>query len=563
MTPMTRSIPVGEVRLLGDRAFLIGVADAATARAVAEELRSALDSGAEVVCGAATVMVHVTDADAALGPALDVVDTVRGATRWSTSGSPAAPSRIVTIPCRFDGPDLEEVAALAGVRPDEVAGLVTAHPLTAAVVGFSPGFAYLDGLPAPLQRVPRRSRPRPVVPAGSVAIANGHAAVYPTASPGGWHLVGRTGFALFDAARSPYAVLAPGDRVHFTVADAGHPVEPAPVAAPPWSVPAGARAVFEIEAPGLRAVVQDRGRRAVAAVGVPAAGPADPVAFALANQLTGNESGSGALELTGGGTRLRCLGACHVAVVGAAPEVRVDGTSERAGQLLPLDAGQLLEIGRQRAGWRTYLAVAGGILGPEWFASAGTDELTGLGAGPLAAGDVMQAGAWAPPLGDHLVAGGVTVTDVDPTSVVELRVLPGPHAERFADEGVGRLGQTVFVVQPESNRVGVRLRAETGAPVVWERSGRGGLDSQGVVTGAVQVPPDGDPVVLLPDHATLGGYPVLAVVVVADHGLLGQCAPGTRVRLVPVTPAEADEARQVARREMARAVVGTYPLALD
>jgi biotin-dependent carboxylase-like uncharacterized protein len=298
----------------------------------------------------------------------------------------------------------------------------------------------------------------------------------------------------------------------------------------------------------------------VAAVGVPPAGPADPVSFALANRLTGNEPGSGALELTGGGTRLRCLGACHVAVVGAAPDVRVDGTAEPAGQLLPLDAGQVLEVGRQRAGCRTYLAVAGGILGPEWFASAGSDELTGLGAGPLAAGAVVQAGPWAPPLGDHLVAGGAIVTDVDSSSVVELRVLPGPHAEQFAAAAVGRLAQTVFVVQPESNRVGIRLRADAGGVALQDGSGGGGLDSQGVVTGAVQVPPDGDPVVLMPDHATLGGYPVLAVVVVADHGLLGQCAPGTRVRLVPVTPADADEARRQARRELERAVVGTYPL---
>jgi biotin-dependent carboxylase-like uncharacterized protein len=299
----------------------------------------------------------------------------------------------------------------------------------------------------------------------------------------------------------------------------------------------------------------------VAAVGVPAAGPADPVSFALANRLTGNAPGSGALELTGGGARLRCLGACHVAVVGAAPEVRVDGTAERAGQLLPLEPGQVFQIGRQRAGCRTYLAVAGGIVGPQWFASAGTDELTGLGAGPLAAGDVVRAGAWAPPLGDHLVAGGPT--DVDASSLVELRVLPGPHAELFAPTALTRLPETVFVVEPQSNRVGVRLRAETGEAALREGPGGAGLDSQGVVTGAVQVPPDGDPVVLMPDHATLGGYPVLAVVVAADHGLLGQCAPGTRVRLVPVTPAEADEARRELHRQLSGAVVGTYPLAVD
>ncbi len=315
------------------------------------------------------------------------------------------------------------------------------------------------------------------MPAGSVAIANGHAAVYPTASPGGWHLVGRTGFPLFSAARAPYAFLAPGDRVRFTVAGAGDPVEPAPVAAPPWSLPAGARAVFEVVAPGLRAVVQDGGRREVAASGVPAAGPADPVSFALANRLTGNETGSGALELTGGGTRLRCLGSCHVAVVGADPEVRVDGTAERAGQLLPLDAGQVVQIGRQRAGCRSYLAVAGGLLGPVWFGSAGTDELTGLGAGPLGAGDVLHAGAWAPPLGDHLTAGGAADVDASPSSVVELRVVAGPHAEHFAAGGADTVGRDgvrgAARVQPGRPAPPARGRRRGRRRAVARRDGRG------------------------------------------------------------------------------------------
>jgi KipI family sensor histidine kinase inhibitor len=561
---MTPSIPVGEVRHLGDRAFLIGVTDAAAARLLAQELTTALreaGDAAEVVGGASTVMVLVTATDGDLQPlqqrAREVCAQVA---RRDPSAPPSAPGRLVTIPCRFDGPDLEEVAALAGCRPDEVGALLTAQPLTAAVIGFSPGFAYLEGLPAPLQGVPRRARPRPAVPAGSVAIANGHAAVYPTASPGGWHLVGRTAFALFSPTSPPYAVLAPGDRVRFTEAGAGASVEPEPTAGPTWDVPAGARAVFDVLAPGLRAVVQDGGRRGVAAVGVPAAGPADPVSLALANRLTGNRPGAGALEITGGGTRLRCLGPCHVAVVGADPDVRVDGVQVEAGQVVPLESGQTLEIGRQHAGCRSYLAVAGGLLGPQWFNSSATDELTGLGPGPRVAGDVVHAGAWSPPLGDHLVAGNRT--DVEPSTVVSLRVLPGPHAARFDEAALARLAGAVFVVQPESNRVGIRLHAEE--PVAWGHGSDGGaLDSHGVVTGAVQVPPDGDPVVLLPDHATLGGYPVLAVVVSADHGLLGQCAPGTRLRLVPVSLYEADEARRVLHRDLQRAVAGTYPLAVE
>ena len=559
---MTPSIPVGTVRRLGDRAFLIGVADAAAARELASGLTAALADAAEVVCGFATVMVRATDPDAELTSLEGAAEGVRAElARRGRSDDPVDPGRLVTVPCRFDGPDLEEVAALAGCRPDDVVALLTAGPLTAAVLGFSPGFAYLEGLPSPLDRVPRRPRPRSVVPAGSVAIANGHAAVYPTASPGGWHLVGRSGFPLFSAQAPPYAALAAGDRVRFTVAGAGERLEPEPVVAPPWSVPAGARAVFEVVTPGLRAVVQDGGRRGVAAVGVPRAGPADPVSFDLANRLTGNATGVAALELTGGGTRLHCLGGCHAAVVGAAPEVRVDGTPEPAGQLLPLAAGQVLDVGRQHGGCRSYLSVAGGFLGPEWFGSCASDELTRLGPGPLAARDVLHAGAWMPPLGDHLVAG--CAPDVDTSSPVALRVVPGPHAELFAADALTRLAGVDFVVQPASNRVGLRLRAEAGAATLRSGPGGGRLDSQGVVTGAVQVPPDGDPIVLLPDHATLGGYAVLAVVASVDHGLLGQCAPGTRVRLAPVAASAADDARRTRRRELARAVAGTYPLAVD
>lgn len=559
---MTPSIPVGTVRPLGDRAFLIGVADAAAARGLARRLSTALVGEAEVVCGSATVMVHATDPDAQLSSlAAAAGGTQAELARRGGSDDPVGPGREVTVPCRFDGPDLEEVAGLTGRRPDDVVALLTAGPLTATVLGFSPGFAYLEGLPSPLDRVPRRARPRPVVPAGSVAIANGHAAVYPTASPGGWHLVGRTGYPLFSAQAPPYAALAPGDRVRLSVAGAGERVEPEPVVAPPWSLPPGARAVFEVVVPGMRAVVQDGGRAGVAGVGVPRAGPADPVSFDLANRLAGNAAQAAALELTGGGTRLRCLDGCHVAVVGAAPEVRVDGTAESAGQLLPLAAGQVLAVGRQHGGCRSYVSVAGGFLEPQWFGSCASDELTGLGPGPLAARDVLHAGIWTPPLGDHVVAG--SATDVDASSPVEMRVVPGPHAELFDADALTHLAATDFVVQAASNRVGLRLRAGPGAVTFASGPGGGALDSQGVVTGAVQVPPDGDPIVLLPDHATLGGYAVLAVVASVDHGLLGQCAPGTRVRLVPVAPSEADDARRTRRRELARAVAGTYPLAVD
>jgi biotin-dependent carboxylase-like uncharacterized protein len=390
-----------------------------------------------------------------------------------------------------------------------------------------------------------------------VALANGHAAVYPTASPGGWQLVGRTSFPLFSVDGPPYAVLAPGDRVQFSVAAAGEATEQPRVDAPSWSPPPGARAVFEVVAPGLRAVLQDAGRPWVAASGVPAAGAADPVSCALANRLVGNAPGAAVLEVTGGGTRLRTLGPCHAAVIGASPAVRVDGTDvSPPGQLHPLERGQVLEIGTLARGCRTYVAVAGGLLGPELFGSHSSDELCGLGPGPLEVGAGLWAGDWAPPLGDHLVAGAAT--ELPAAGPVELRVVPGPHAERFGPGVLDRIAATSFRAGNDSNRVGVRLRAE--GAVGWGAAG-GELDSQPMVTGAVQLPPGGEPIVLGPDHATLGGYPVPAVVIAADHGLLGQCGPGTPIRLVPVGFDEAAVASEAQRRLLAGAVEGHYPLA--
>jgi allophanate hydrolase subunit 2 len=253
-----------------------------------------------------------------------------------------------------------------------------------------------------------------------------------------------------------------------------------------------------------------------------------------------------------------------VAVVGAAPEVRVDGNGARSGQVLALAEGQVLEVGPLRAGCRTYVSVAGGFLGPVPFGSGASDELSGLGPGPLVPGCVMHAGPWAPPLGDHVAPG--SATELEPGVTVGLRVVPGPHPERFAPDALARMGETVFVVERDSNRVGIRLRPEDDLPGLHRAGADGGtgageLDSHGVVTGAVQVPPDGNPVVLLSDHATLGGYPVLAVVASVDHGKLGQCSPGTRVRLVTIGEADAREAWRSARRALERAVVGHHPLA--
>jgi KipI family sensor histidine kinase inhibitor len=568
---VTRSVPLGEVRLFGDRAFLIGVADAESGRALARAVHAAAaDAGAiETVCSFATVMVVLRDPAARLGVVRSAIEdalTRVGAGPGADSGG--RPGRSITLSCTFDGPDFMDVAARVGAGAEDVVQRLTGCDLTVVVVGFSPGFAYLHGLPPELEQIPRRAEPRPEVPAGAVALANGYAAVYPTASPGGWQLIGRTGVPLFSTVGPPYAALAPGDRVRLTVAAPGQSTVPEPLALPVWAPPPGARVVFEVEVPGLRTVVQDEGRRGVAAIGVPAAGPADPVSHALANRLAGNPVASGALEITAGGVRLRCLGTCHVAVVGGSPEVRVDDRVVAEGRLLALDEGQVLRVGPARNGFRSYLSVAGGFVGPSVFGSTASDELCGLGPGPLAPGQRLHAGPWSPPLGDHL--GNGILSEAGNGSPVVLRVLAGPHPERFVPDALARLADARFIVEDRSNRVGLRLHGSSqqhsGGPALPPLRASGSvpdeLDSQGVVTGAVQVPPGGAPVVLLPDHATLGGYPVVAVVASVDHGLLGQCAPGTEVRLAPVDVVESIEAADAARRVLERAVTGHYPLAV-
>jgi KipI family sensor histidine kinase inhibitor len=266
---------VGEIRRLGDHALLIGVPDPVAARRLTRALGAArLEAVTEVVGGLATVMVAFDPRSGDVDDQRPVLTTLME----EVSGQPDAEvggAILLEIPCTFDGPDLAEVASLVRSTPEAVVEMMTAAPLTVAVVGFSPGFAYLAGLPAALRRVPRRSRPRPSVPAGSVALAGGHAAVYPSASPGGWQLVGHTDELLFTPWVAPYARLAPGDRVRFVRSTAavgngaGRPTAADGPVAGTAGPPPGARPVFAVDEPGLRSVLQDGGRKGVAALGAP------------------------------------------------------------------------------------------------------------------------------------------------------------------------------------------------------------------------------------------------------------------------------------------------------
>ncbi len=279
-----------------------------------------------------------------------------------------------------------------------------------------------------------------------------------------------------------------------------------------------------MERPGPLTTVQDLGRRGVAHLGVPRAGALDEPALRAANRLVGNEPGAAGLETTIGGVALRAVAAVLVAVTGAPSPVRVDGRPAAWGAPVLVPAGALLEVGAATAGVRGYLAVAGGIDVPPVLGSRSTDLLAGLGPAPLAAGDRLPVGTPPP----YRARPELVPLPAPPAELV-LRLRLGPRADWFTPEAVARLGLDRYLVSPTGNRVGLRTE---GPPVARARDGE--LPSEGMVLGAVQIPPDGRPVVFLADHPTTGGYPVIGVVPAADLAAAAQARPGTPVRFVPL-----------------------------
>ncbi|WP_030953571.1 biotin-dependent carboxyltransferase family protein [Streptomyces sp. NRRL S-481] len=276
---------------------------------------------------------------------------------------------------------------------------------------------------------------------------------------------------------------------------------------------------------GALTTVQDLGRPGYAHLGVPRSGALDRPAADLANRLTGNPPGAAVLETTLNGCALRPRSAVTVAVTGAPCRVTVDGRPVAWGAPVRVPAGALLDVGPAVSGVRAYVGISGGIAVEPVLGSRSTDLLSGLGPAPLADGTVLPLGR---PTGAHARV-DVAPQPAPPDELV-LRVTLGPRDDWFTPEAVRAFVSRPYSVSPASNRIGLR----TDGPAL-ERARPGELPSEGVVLGAVQVPPDGRPVVFLADHPTTGGYPVIAVVHTADLPAAAQAVPGTPVRFVTVS----------------------------
>ncbi|OLZ68878.1 allophanate hydrolase [Streptomyces sp. IMTB 2501] len=274
---------------------------------------------------------------------------------------------------------------------------------------------------------------------------------------------------------------------------------------------------------GALTTVQDRGRGGHAHLGVPRSGALDAPAMSLANRLVGNASDAAVLETTLTGCALRPDRGVTVVVGGAPCPVTVDGRPAAWGVPVRVPAGAVLNAGSVTAGVRSYVAVAGGIAVEPLLGSRATDLLSGLGPAPLRDGDVLPLGTPArqPALPD------AALWPAPPTELT-LPLRLGPRADWFTPVALRTLTSATYRVSQHSNRIGLRTE---GPPL--ERVSAGELPSEGMVLGAVQVPPDGRPVVFLHDHPTTGGYPVIAVVAETALAAAAQAAAGTPIRFIP------------------------------
>jgi antagonist of KipI len=293
-------------------------------------------------------------------------------------------------------------------------------------------------------------------------------------------------------------------------------------------------ASVRVISPGLLTTIQDGGRWGWQSQGVAVAGPMDPYSHRLGNVLAGNDSGAAALEVTLVGPAIEFEDERVAAVTGADFDLAVNGRSTAMNAALVVPAGAVLRFGGRRRGARAYLAIEGGIAVPPVLKSRSThlpSAMGGLEGRPLRAGDRLPLGkrGRTPFSGEGAAKKGYGPFSV-PEGRATVRILPGPQLDRFASDALEVLQSGPYLLDANSNRMGFRLK---GRPL--RHSGGAEMLSDATPVGAIQVPAGGQPILLMADRQTIGGYPNIATVISADLGLAGQLAPGDSISFVVCT----------------------------
>ena len=312
--------------------------------------------------------------------------------------------------------------------------------------------------------------------------------------------------------------------------------------------------IVRVRKPGLLTTVQDRGRWRYQAMGVSVAGPMDMYSHRLANALVGNDEDAATLEVTLTGPELEFVDDRDVAVTGADFDLAPAGVR-------PFKAGDRLAFGQRIRGARAYVAISGGIATPKVFGSRATHLPSAMGGNDgraLKAGDELPLGPrTGPPKGGHYVQGyvhGVRSVRLQADQPADhptiLRVLRGPQLDRFAAGALDALQSAPYRIGTDSSRMGYRL---TGPRLEHTRGAD--IISDATPLGVLQVPASGQPILLMADRQTTGGYAKIATVISADISVAGQLAPGDEIRFAVCTPAEA-LAALIAQEQTLMAIAG-------
>ncbi len=303
---------------------------------------------------------------------------------------------------------------------------------------------------------------------------------------------------------------------------------------------------------GLMTTIQDKGRMGYQASGMQVSGDMDRYSASIANALVGNEGDAPLLECTYMGPELEADEDVLVAVAGGEPKVLVDNKPAHAYESLILHKGQHLKVSSMEEGTRAYIAVDGGIDVPLVMGSHSTNLKLGIGGAEgtkLYNGEVLKTGK-PTDLAKAIIAGKSHIRHTDHEymthhhlwgenhngDIYEIRIVLGPQDDYFTSEAIDALNGAVYTISNDSDRMGYRLEGE-----VIQRATQRDMITDGIVFGSIQVPPNGQPIIMMADHQTTGGYPKVATVISADLPLLAQCSPGSKISFKVISVEEAQE----------------------
>lgn len=446
--------------------------------------------------------------------------------------------RKITVPVCYDvslGIDLPRLAAERKIPMEQFIALHTNKTYKVYMLGFLPGFAYM-GKVVPEIAAPRLAQPRTTVAAGSVGIAGEQTGIYPFTSPGGWNIIGQTPLHLFDAHNASPTIFLPGDEVQFEAISLAtfHRLQQEKANTTNTTTTAGLKVIKAGIADTIRAV----GRFGHQHLGIPPNGCLDMVAAATANFLVGNDAEAAVIEMHFPASVFVVEQDCLLALSGADFMAYVDNEPITNNTVFTAKRSSVIQFKAPKQGRVCYLAVRGGFNVPKWLNSYTTNLPTKAGGWD---GSYLQAGAT---LGfnntsfinlmpkNNWKANLATCYTADDL----IRIIKGPDFDLLEEPSKALLQSSIFSISPNSNNMGFRLVGE-----VLQLTQTQEMISSAVVMGTVQLLPNGSLLVLMSDHQTTGGYPVIAYVTAVDLPKLAQSSIGKHISFQCISTEAAED----------------------